>query len=153
MDNYGNVPAMWQAPPLAPRPRGNGRRWLLVACLALALTLALGIGALLGSTIGTTQAAGVTPGGANSAQTQPGGPSPRGQGQCGVLTVSSVSGQTIVAKAPDGSTVTIHTTASTQYTHAGQTATASAVTVGSSIHVDGTRNSDGSIAATRIDVR
>jgi hypothetical protein len=63
-----------------------------------------------------------------------------------------VSGQTIVAKASDGSTVTIHTTASTQYTRGGQSVAASAVTAGSQIHVVGTRNSDGSITATRIDL-
>lgn len=168
MDNYGNVgnvPAMWDWQPPAPAPPPHRRRpvrgWLVAAGLALALALAVGIGALLGSNlIGITQAAGFTPGGITNGQTlaaTPGtGTGPQGQpgqqGQCGALTVSSVSGSIIVAKAPNGSTVTIHTTASTQYTRAGQTATASAVTVGSTIHVDGTRNSDGSITATRIDV-
>ena len=171
MNDYANVPAMWewrewQAPP--PRPPRR-RRWPLVVGLALAFTLAMGIGALLGSNlIGVSQAAGANSPGTNATQFQPGGPGATGgfqtlagtpgagagpQGQCGTLTVTSVSGQTIVAKASNGSSVTIHTTASTQYMRAGQSASASAVTIGSQISVDGTRNSDGSITATRIDVR
>ena len=145
-----------------PAPRRIWRRWLLIAGLALAFTLTLGIGALLGSTMGTVQAASSASGGsstqtvnfasgdANSALAPAATPGARGQ--CDALTVSSVSGRTIVAKAADGSTVTIHTTASTQYTRAGQSVSASAITVGSLIHVTGTRNSDGSITATRIDV-
>jgi hypothetical protein len=50
-----------------------------------------------------------------------------------------VSGQTIIAKASDGSTVTIHITASTQYTRGGQAVAASAVTAGSQIRVVGTQ--------------
>jgi hypothetical protein len=146
-----------RAPP--PLARGNGRRWLMLGGLALAFALTLGVGTLVGAVFHpTAQAAGFTPGGGNVAQfpgigQRPLAGTPGAQGQCGVLTVSSVSGDTIVAAAADGSSVTIHTTASTQYTKAGQSATASAVTVGSQIHVDGTHNSDGSITATRIDVK
>ncbi|HKW22174.1 MAG TPA: DUF5666 domain-containing protein, partial [Ktedonobacterales bacterium] len=74
-------------------------------------------------------------------------------GQCDTYTVSSMSGQTIAAKAADGSTVTIHTSSSTKYTKGGQSASASAVTAGSQIHVQGQQNSDGGINATQIDVR
>jgi hypothetical protein len=74
------------------------------------------------------------------------------QGQCETFTVSSVSGNTIVAKSSNGSSVTIHTTASTTYRQAGKTVTASAITVGTRIHVMGTHNSDGSITATSIDI-
>jgi hypothetical protein len=42
------------------------------------------------------------------------------QGQCESLTTSSVNGNTIVAKSSNGSSVTIHTTASTRYTQAGK---------------------------------
>src|SRR6266571_4017727 len=86
-------------------------------------------------------------GGANNAQPMAGG-----QGQCETLTVSSVSGNTIVAKSSNGSSVTIHTTASTSFRQAGKTVTASAITVGARIHVMGTHNSDGSITATSIDI-
>lgn len=142
----------WDPPPQPPAPRRSGPRWLLISALAIAFTLALGVGAVLGSTLlQTAHAANSGPAVSNSSQTLAAGPG--AQGQCGVLTVSSVNGQTIVAKAPDGSTVTIHTTASTQYTRAGQSVAASSVTVGSQIHVDGTHNSDGSITATRIDIR
>jgi Domain of unknown function (DUF5666) len=119
------------------RPRRNG----------------VGAGALLGSTVGTAnsaQAASFATGGANSSQVL--AATPGAHGQCDALIVSSVNGNTIVAKAPDGGTVTIHTTASTQYTRAGQSVSASAITVGSRIHVTGTHNSDGSITATRIDI-
>lgn len=147
-------------------PSAQHRRWrslLLVSGLALAFLLALGIGVLLGSTTSTTHAASVASvsttnvqtqaiqlGGDTNAQPQAGTPGP--QGQCDALTVSSVSGSTIVAKAQNGSTVTIHTTASTKYTQAGKSVAASAVKVGARIHVTGTHNSDGSITATSIDV-
>ena len=149
------------APPPGPSPAPRPRRprWLVVAGLALAFATTLGIGALVGSAFGTR--------GANAASGGPSAPvafgqpfasdprapgAPGGPGQCAALTVSSVSGQTIVAKAPDGTTVTIHTTSSTQYTRNDRAATASAVTAGAQIRVSGTHNSDGSITATRIDV-
>ncbi|HLX40975.1 MAG TPA: DUF5666 domain-containing protein, partial [Ktedonobacteraceae bacterium] len=68
-------------------------------------------------------------------------------------TVSSVSGSTIVAKTASGSSVTIHTTASTKFTQAGKTVSASAIKAGTKILVMGTHNSDGSITATSIDIR
>ncbi len=160
--------------PSAPR---RGRRWLVIGGLALAFTLALGIGTIIGSMTGTTQAAALTQssasnaqaltftqGATNSSQTlnnAPGdfnGPrasdaTPGANGPCKVLTVSSVSGNTIVAKSSNGSSVTIHTTASTRYTQAGKTVAASAITAGTRISVTGTHNSDGSITATSIDIR
>lgn len=128
----------------------DGRRWLLVGGLVLAFLLTLGIGTLIGSTIGTVQAATAAVGNVNN--TLAGGYGNQGQGLCGNLTVTSVNGQTIVATRGDGTTVTVHTTSTTQYTQAGQAATASAVKAGVQIHVFGTMNSDGSITATRIDV-
>jgi hypothetical protein len=164
----------------SPAPRHRGRRWLLIGGLVLAFMLALGTGLILSSLNGTSQASAlaqgstsssqplvVTQGNFNNSQTlttaqgsynnpqaMPGGPGARGaQGQCESLTVSSVSGNTIVAKTASGSTVTIHTTASTKYTQAGKAATASAIKAGSQISVMGTHNSDGSITATSIDIR
>ena len=164
---------------IAPRRRGPG--WLLIGVLAFAFMLALGVGVLLGTSAGTTRASALTTvsnsssqspavtqggvnssqsltysqGGANYAQSMAGGPGagrPQGQGQCESFTVSSVSGNTIVAKSPNGSSVTIHTTTSTRFRQAGKTVTASAITVGTRIHVMGTHNSDGSITATSIDI-
>jgi hypothetical protein len=154
-----------------PAPRRRGRRWLLIGALAFAFMLALGVGTLLGSTTSTTQAAALTSGSTSSSQspavTQGGDGSsqsltfaqgnannaqPRAQGQCEMLTVSSVNGDTIVAKSSNGSSVTIHTTASTRLTQAGKTVTASAIKVGTRINVMGTHNSDGSITATSIDI-
>ena len=160
-----------------PAPRRRGRRWLLIGGLAFAFMLALGVGVLLGTSTGTTQASVLTAvsssssqspavtqggvsssqsltfGGANNAQQMASGPGAgRTQGQCETLTVSSVSGNTIVAKSSNGSSVTIHTTASTSFRQAGKTVTANAITVGARIHVMGTHNSDGSITATSIDI-
>ncbi len=144
-------------PPLDAPPRSD-RRWLVPVLLALAFTFTLGVGLFAGATmLRTAQAAADGPGGANLARfslaSTPGSGPHGGQGQCGAYTVSSVSGQTITARAADGSTVTIHTSSSTKYTKGGQSASASAVTAGSQIHVQGTKNSDGSINATQIDVR
>jgi Domain of unknown function (DUF5666) len=154
-------------------PPRRGSRWLLIGGLAFAFMLAIGVGTLLGMSNGTTQASAltavsssssqspaVTQGGSNSSQsltfTQGGAnyaqPMAGGQGQCETYTVSSVNGNTIVAKSSNGSSVTIHTTASTTFRQAGKTVTASAITVGAQIHVMGTHNSDGSITATSIDI-
>jgi uncharacterized protein DUF5666 len=172
MEDYDKIaPTHLHQPPA---PRRRGRRWLLIGGLAFAFMLALGVGVLLGTSTGTTQASALTAissssaqspavtqggvnssqsltfaqGGTNYAQPMAGGP----QGQCETLTVSSVSGNTIVAKSSNGSSVTIHTTASTSFRQAGKTVTASAITVGARIHVMGTHNSDGSITATSIDI-
>ena len=160
-------------------PRRRRRRWLLIGSLAFAFMLALGVGVLLGTSTGTTQASALTAasnsssqstavtqggvkssqsltyaqGGDNFAQPMANGPGAgKPQGQCESFTVSSVNGNTIVAKSSNGSSVTIHTTASTSYRQAGKTVTASAITVGAQIHVMGTHNSDGSITATSIDI-
>ncbi len=155
-----------------PAPHRRGRRWLLIGGLAFAFMLALGIGALMGSATSTAQAAVQAPGSASSSQTlavsQAGSNSDQAQnfsnsdqslaatpgahGQCEAVTVSSVNGNTIVAKTASGSSVTIHTTASTRYNQAGKTVTASAIKVGTRINVMGTHNSDGSITATSIDI-
>jgi len=148
-------------PPLETAPR---RRWLLPAVLALAFVLTLGVGVFTGaSLLSNAQAAAGLPGSPNgvnfsrySLAGAPGAQGPGshgGQGQCDAYTVSSVSGNTITAKAADGSSITIHATSSTKYTKGGQSASASAVTPGSQIHVEGARNNDGSITATQIDVR
>lgn len=151
-------------------PRRRGLKWLLIGGLAFAFMLALAVGVFIGT--GATQAAALTSGsaqaqgGANGSQSldfaqgntsnaQPlaGGPGRQGgPGQCEMLTVSSVNGSTIVAKTASGSTVTIHTTASTTYSQAGKAVTASTIKAGTRINVMGTHNSDGSITATSIDV-
>jgi len=177
MEDYDKIaPTQLHQPPA---PRRRGRRWLLIGGLAFAFMLALGVGVLLETSNGTTQASALTAvstsssqspavtqggvssshpltfaqGGTNNAQPMASGPGAgRAQDQCETLTVSSVSGNTIVAKSSNGSSVTIHTTASTSFRQAGKTVTASAITVGARIHVMGTHNSDGSITATSIDI-
>lgn len=163
MNPYEN-PSEYAPPPLAGSERGR-RRLLPFAMLAAAILLTLGLGVFIGAALlNTAQAAGNTLTGANMMNYSlastgtpgaQGGPQGQGHGggQCVNLTVSSVSGSTITAKAADGSTVTIHTSSSTKYTKGGQTASASAVTLGSQIMVSGSHNSDGSINATQIDVR
>jgi hypothetical protein len=154
LEDYGFQPVT------PPAPRRHGSRWLLVGGVALVLALTLGVGAVLGVALGGSQAQAANPStnaAANSNAQQPrhglaGTPSPGGQGQCVTLTVSSVSGDTILATASDGSTVTIHTTSSTTYRKNHQTVDASAITAGAKISVMGTHNSDGSITATSIDI-
>jgi hypothetical protein len=151
------------APVQPPAPHRAKRRWPLVGGL-IALAFALGIGAyVVGSSIGVAQAASAKSAQAQanttnvqqtldssiSTQAPSAGP---GMVTCEVLTVSSVSGQTIVAKTSNGSTVTIHTTSSTQYRQNGQSVSASAVKAGVQIRIRGTQNSDGSYTATSIDI-
>ena len=176
MEDYEEKASTRLDQPLVPRRRG--RKWLLIGGLAFAFMLALGVGAFMGSSTSTTQAAALTTGstnssqtlavtqggagssqsltfaqGANNAQPMAGGPRAHGsQGQCETLTASSVNGNTIVAKSSNGSSVTIHTTASTRYTQAGKAVAASAIKAGTRIHVMGTHNSDGSITATSIEI-
>ncbi len=164
MEDYEEV--VWTQRDQPPAPCRRGRRWLLIGGLALAFMLALGVGVLMGSSDSATQAAALTTvstsssqslvfaqGPARSDQPMAGGQGMQGaQGQCESLTVSSVSGNTIVAKTASGSSVTIHTTASTRYTQAGKTVAASAIKVGTRINVMGMHNSDGSITATSIDI-
>ena len=83
-------------------PRRRGSRWFLIGGLAFAFMLALGVGVLLGTSTGTTQASALT------AVSQSGSQSPA--------------------------------------------VTASAITLGTRIHLMGTHNSDGSITATSIDI-
>lgn len=133
------------------------RRWPLRVGLGLAFALALDAGPFVGATLlQPAQAAGNAPNGPASVFASgfraAGTPGAHGQGACDTLTVASVSGQTITAKTADGATVTIHTTASTHYTKAGQAATASVATAGARIHMRGAHNSDGSITATDVDV-
>ena len=160
---YDPYPEPAVPPPPLPRLEAapRRRRWLLPAVLALAFLLTLGVGVFMGaSLLANAQAAAGGPNDANFARFSlantpgaHGSGGPGGQGQCDAYTVASVSGNTITAKAADGSTLTIHTSSSTKYTKGGQSASASAVTAGSQIHVEGARNSDGSITATQIDVR
>ncbi len=164
MDDYGYAEEHGGAGRVIPArpltPRRGGRRWLLIGALALAFALTLGAGAVIGSAfLANAQAASFNSGGPAfgkslvfTASTPGAQGNPHAQGQCDALTVASVNGSTIVAKVASGSSVTIHTTSSTAYTRNGQAATASAVTVGAHIHVQGTHNSDGSITATAIDV-
>ncbi len=70
----------------------------------------------------------------------------------GPLSVTAVTDSTISAKAPDGTAVTIHTSSSTTYGKAGQTVSRGAITTGETINVRGTRNTDGSIAATHVEI-
>ena len=164
MDDRGR--AAWVERPGQRRTRRSLRGWLMAGGLALAFVLAMGVGAILGTgVLQNAQAATLANNGAQAplsarfpfASTPgvggPGQGPGQGHGACQLYTVTSVSGQTIVAKASNGSSVTIHETSSTQYTKSGQAASASAVTNGSQISVMGTTNADGSITATSIDVR
>lgn len=145
-------------PPVQPRRR----RMLWLVAAGLLLALGLGVGTLVGAlTTTSAQAAAATSNqsnvntGATTLQAPyfPTASTPGAQGPCISVTVTSVSGNTIVGKTSDGSSLTINTSTSTQYRKVGQAASASAVTVGSQMSVMGTRESNGSITATSIDIR
>jgi len=170
MKDHEDATSAWMDKLPAPRRREN--RWLLIGGLALAFAFMLGMGVFLGSTVNAAQTASaasanaqtlatgsgsesvqsLAAGSGNSTNAQTFAAGPGTQGQCDSLTVSSVNGNTIVAKAANGNSVTIHTTASTQYTQASKAVAASAIKVGTQISVIGTHNSDGSITATSINI-
>jgi Domain of unknown function (DUF5666) len=135
-------------------PRHGALRWALIGGSALALAAALGAGVLIG-TLARPQLAQAF--GAQQAQGGDFGFAPGfadhgpGKGR-GALTITSLASDSIAAKRADGTTVTIKTTSSTQYFRAGKTIDRNALTTGTAIRVQGTRNSDGSVTATRIDV-
>ena len=68
------------------------------------------------------------------------------------LTVSAVNGQTITASGWGGQQITVTVSATTVYTEAGSAATLAAVTPGSRIAVQGTRDSTGAVNATAITI-
>jgi Domain of unknown function (DUF5666) len=163
---WPNEAQQWSAPPdmrppSAPprRPRAHGRwRRLLLGGGAAALLMAVAVAVAFGTGTLSAQAAGLQTtlasfGGANHTHTNggPGGGPHRGPGR-GALTVSGVTGQTITAKRPDGTSVTITVSSSTTYTRAGKTVSLSAISAGETIQVMGQRKSDGSITATRVDI-
>lgn len=164
---WPNEVQQWSAPPHRPRrtqARGR-RRWLLLGGGAAALLMALAVAVAFGTGTLSAQAAGLQTtlasfGGARSTNTGGGNGGPgggsgggphMGPGR-GALTVSGVSGQTITAKRPDGTSVTITVSSSTTYTRAGKTISLSAISAGETIQVMGQRKSDGSITATHVDI-
>lgn len=141
--------------PAAQRPRRPRRtRWLLTGGLAVALGAVIAIGVVVLPTHAAANLAGAS--GTPAAGTEhgfggPGGGPGRGDRGFG-LTVKTVNGTSITATDRDGASVTIHTSASTTYGRAGQTVAASAITAGEMIGAMGTRNSDGSITATHVEI-
>lgn len=168
MENFGEQTAC--PPSQASRPRRGGRRWLLFGGTALALTLTLGTGILLGSTVAASQtrAATAASGGAPTGQLVLAGQTgnapretptmmpgtPGTPGSCdGELTVSRVTNHTITVTRPDGSTSTIYVTSHTHYTENGHAASLSAVKVGSKIYVIGSCTNQGRhINATSVEI-
>jgi hypothetical protein len=137
------------------RTHAHLRRWMVAG----GLVAALGIGGVGGGALALAHASsGGSPSGNVAATTlaqHNGGKGHAGHGRSSSrasLTITTISGQTIAATRVDGTKVTIHTTTSTSYSRAGQTVSASALASGQHIRVRGTRNSDGTITATRIDI-
>ena len=125
--------------------------WLILAILAAVIGF-IGIGSLVITAANAAGPAGTPTTTTKSTGNGPGKGHGKGHGPKATLTVSSISGQKITAKQQDGTSVTITTTSSTMYMRAGQKVSADAVTTGTTIHVRGTKNSDGSITATQIDI-
>lgn len=130
------------------RPRRRLRLPRL-SVLALAVLALAGIGFALVSNLPSTFAAAHAS--ASTTVSPSGHGFGRGPGRHGeALTVSSVTGTDIIAKDRQGASVTIHTNASTVIQRAGVMAKLSDLTAGTMIHVDGARNSDGTITASHI---
>ena len=150
----GDYPA--PGDPRSPQsPRQGLPRWLKVGGATAALLL-VGAGAVAGANALTAQAAGgniISTLGLQAGTPAAGWAGHRaGARHGGALTVSSVSGQTLTTKDASGATVTVKVSGSTQYTRLGKTTSLSAITAGETIHVRGTRNSDGSITAARVEI-
>lgn len=136
-------------PPARPRRR---IKWPRLGVAALLLVGLAGVGFVVATQLPSTFAAAgqSTPSTSRDVDGHGGGHMRGGPGHD--LTISGVSGTTITAKDENGSTVTIHTSASTVIQRAGATVTLSALTAGVQIDVRGARNSDGSITASAIDI-
>ena len=142
-DTYHPTGGMGSPPPAPPtirRPR-HRRTWLLIGAAALVLALLVGGGVAFAGSQSSN-----TPTQAPAATV----PSPaKAHKQSLIYVVTQVSGTTITATAPDGSTVTIATGPSTVYMQKGQTATLSSIQPGMRIRVAG-KKQNGVIAAKRI---
>lgn len=144
-------------PPRPPRAR-NMRRWLAIGGVTTALLLALGVGVGLGANALSARASGsqATVASLNNWNNNGGPGNGYGMGQDMEqgegLTVTKISGSTITATRPSGLTVTVKVTSSTTYARAEQPINLSDIKVGDVIHAIGTRNSDGSITATRVEI-
>ncbi len=156
MDGYPFPP---QLEPPAPRRPTRIPRWLVIGGLGLAFALAMGLGVIIGSNVLPTFA------NADLAAAPPHsafGPLGPGFADHGVgygrggLTVTAVGTNTISATATNRTgaptNVTINTTSSTQYLRLGKAVDRSTITVGMKIRVQGTKNSDSSITATRVEI-
>jgi hypothetical protein len=153
MEEFGEPAAYQFAQPPAPRQRR--RRWLLFGCIALAFMFAPGMGALLETTIGVSQAQAAGLGSVKPRQTPtvvPG--TPGTPGACsGTVTVTHVSGRVITVTRSDGSTATIYVGSRTHYTEAGRSVSLSAVKVGNKIYVIGSCTNGGRrIEASSIEI-
>lgn len=140
-------------------PRQHGRRRLRLWGIVLSLTLILGAGAFLGSTLGARQAQaspGVSGIAAQLTPTEtPGAPGATGTpGACGgEVTVSHVTNRVITVTRSDGTTANIYVTSHTRYTENGQTVSVGAIKTGSKVYVVGTCNNQGrTIHATSIEI-
>jgi hypothetical protein len=145
--------------PQASRSHRSGLKWRLLGGMMLALALTLGIGIFIGAAPGSRQALAAGPGAPDGVYlrqipTMMPTMMPRTPGACGGdLIVTQVNGRTITVTKPDGSTVTIHTTAHTVYTKGGHTVTAGAIVAGTHIYVVGSCNDQGRvITATSIEI-
>lgn len=140
-------------------PRQHGRRRLRLWGIVLSLTLILGAGAFLGSTLGASRAQ-ASPGSSGSAAQMtptetPGVPTTTGTpGPCGgEVTVSHVTNRVITVTRSDGTTANIYVTSHTRYTENGHTASVSAIKAGSKVYVVGTCSDQGRmIKATSIEI-
>lgn len=149
-----SIPPLPPIPPVPPsRSRGSSRgfwgrrrnRWLVAVGAALALAIAIAGGVAFAAHQNTPSTA---------ASQTPSVNIPAPQKQNTIYTAVSVSGTTISATqgSAGGSSVTITTSDKTKIMRGGQPATLSDLTAGTKFRVRGKPQSDGQIAAERIEI-
>ena len=157
-DPFGGATPVREDQDLSWTPQRPTRRpsWFWIGTAVVAI--ALGTGAFVGmrstaNNTATTQAANGFQGGPGGQGFQGGPPGfQQGDGAFGLL--QSVNGSTLTLQTPDGQTVKVTTTPSTQITKVvngtAQSASLSDLTTGQPVIVQGTTGSDGTVAAAAI---
>jgi hypothetical protein len=159
-DPFGGATPVGEDQDMSWTPQRPARRPSLFWIGTAVVAIALGTGAFVGmrsaanNTTTTTPAAGAFQNGPGQGPGQGGGPPGFQQGDGAFGLLQSVNGSTLTLQTPDGQTVKVTTTPSTQITKvvngSVQSASLSQLTTGQPVIAQGTTGSDGTVAATSI---
>jgi hypothetical protein len=159
-DPFGGATPVREDQDLSWTPQRPARRHSLFWIGTAVAAIALGTGAFVGmrsaanNTASTTQPANGFQGQGPGGQGGQGGPPGFQQGDSAFGLLQSVNGTTLTLQTPDGQTVKVTTTSSTQITKvvngSVQSVSLSDLTTGQPVVAQGTTASDGTVAATSI---